>query len=78
MCFEQSYSVESLRKLHRKIKSADGLLDEKSDLSSVRNAWAEIVENTDRGQFFVYICGLVAISYMINRGPSKTSTMCNN
>lgn len=57
MYFEQSYSVESLRKLHRKIKSADGLLDEKSDLSSVRNAWAEIVENTDRGRFFAYIHG---------------------
>jgi hypothetical protein len=39
------------------MKSADGLLDERGDLSSVRNAWAEIVENIDRGQFSVYIHG---------------------
>ena len=60
------------------MKSADGLLDERGDLSSVRNAWAEIVENIDRGQFAVHIHGYLAISYMTNRGPSKTSAMCNN
>ncbi|PPQ63698.1 hypothetical protein CVT24_004278 [Panaeolus cyanescens] len=44
---EETY-VESLRKLHRKIKSADALLDDKGDLSTIRSVWSEVVENVDR------------------------------
>ncbi|KAF5312338.1 hypothetical protein D9619_002972 [Psilocybe cf. subviscida] len=40
--------VDSLRKLHRKIKTVDATLDDRSDLSTVRSAWSEVVENVDR------------------------------
>ncbi|KAF8167804.1 hypothetical protein B0H34DRAFT_683101 [Crassisporium funariophilum] len=40
--------VDSLKKLHRKVKSVDGSLDDRGDLSSIRSAWAEVVENVDR------------------------------
>lgn len=40
--------MESLRRLHRKIKSVDAFLDDKGDLSTIRSAWAEVVENVDR------------------------------
>ncbi|PPQ88087.1 hypothetical protein CVT25_014385 [Psilocybe cyanescens] len=46
-------SVESLRKLHRKVKSIDASLDERGgELSTIRAAWSEVVENVDRGMFF--------------------------
>ncbi|KAH9486648.1 Rho GTPase-activating protein 15 [Psilocybe cubensis] len=45
---EETY-VESLRKLHRKVKSVDLSLDERGgELSTVRAVWSEVVENVDR------------------------------
>ncbi|KAJ3502317.1 hypothetical protein NLJ89_g8943 [Agrocybe chaxingu] len=44
---EETY-VESLKKLYRKIKSADSSLDDRGELSTIRSAWAEVVENVDR------------------------------
>ncbi|KDR85296.1 hypothetical protein GALMADRAFT_83937 [Galerina marginata CBS 339.88] len=43
-------SVDSLRKLHRRVKATDAFLDEKGDLSTVRTVWSEVVENVDRGE----------------------------
>ncbi|KAF8973677.1 hypothetical protein BDZ97DRAFT_1900477 [Flammula alnicola] len=43
--FQERQVVESLRKLHRKIKAVDANLDDRGDLSTVRSAWAEVVEN---------------------------------
>ncbi|KAI6045164.1 hypothetical protein EDC04DRAFT_2889347 [Pisolithus marmoratus] len=41
--------VESLLKLHRKIKSVDAWLDDRStELSSTRRAWSEVVDNVER------------------------------
>lgn len=42
-------SVDSLRKLHRKIKTVDAQLEERGDLSTIRSAWGEVVDNVDRG-----------------------------
>ncbi|SJL05827.1 uncharacterized protein ARMOST_09163 [Armillaria ostoyae] len=44
---EESY-VDSLMKLHRKIKSIDSFLDDRTDLSNSRTAWAEIRDNVER------------------------------
>ncbi|KAJ4476619.1 hypothetical protein J3R30DRAFT_309536 [Lentinula aciculospora] len=44
---EETY-VESLLKLYRKIKSIDSFLDDRSDMSTARVAWAEIRENIER------------------------------
>ncbi|KAF5336909.1 hypothetical protein D9611_003445 [Ephemerocybe angulata] len=44
---EEAY-VESLKRLHRKIRSVDSQLDDRGDLSTVRSAWQEIVENVER------------------------------
>ncbi|KAF9478021.1 RhoGAP-domain-containing protein [Pholiota conissans] len=44
---EETY-VESLRKLHRRIKFVDASLDDRGDLNTVRSSWAEVVENIDR------------------------------
>ncbi|KAI6032059.1 hypothetical protein PISMIDRAFT_28412 [Pisolithus microcarpus 441] len=41
--------VESLLRLHRKVKSTDAWLDDRSnELSSARRAWSEVVDNVDR------------------------------
>ncbi|KAF9459990.1 hypothetical protein BDZ94DRAFT_1119966, partial [Collybia nuda] len=40
--------VESLTKLHRKIKSVDQYLDDR-DLSTTRSAWSEVRDNVERG-----------------------------
>ncbi|KAG6371594.1 hypothetical protein JVT61DRAFT_9304 [Boletus reticuloceps] len=40
--------VESLLKLHRKIKSIDVFLDDRTDMSTTRRAWAEIRDNLER------------------------------
>lgn len=41
--------VESLLRLHRKIKSVDAWLDDRStELSSARRAWSEVVDNVER------------------------------
>ncbi|KAF9569859.1 RhoGAP-domain-containing protein [Agrocybe pediades] len=40
--------VDSLRKLHRRIKQADANLGERGDLNTARSVWAEVVENVDR------------------------------
>lgn len=42
-------SVESLLKLHRKTKSIDVFLDDRTDMSTARRAWAEIRDNIERG-----------------------------
>ncbi|KAJ8081909.1 hypothetical protein PM082_007755 [Marasmius tenuissimus] len=44
---EETY-VDSLVKLYRKIKSIDSFLDDRSDLSTTRSAWAEVRENVER------------------------------
>ncbi|KAF8557363.1 RhoGAP-domain-containing protein [Imleria badia] len=40
--------VESLLKLHRKTKSIDAFLDDRTDMSTTRRAWAEIRDNVER------------------------------
>ncbi|KIJ21430.1 hypothetical protein PAXINDRAFT_164934 [Paxillus involutus ATCC 200175] len=40
--------VDSLLKLHRKTKSTDGLLDDRTDLSTVRRVWGEVMDNVER------------------------------
>jgi hypothetical protein len=44
-------SVDSLLKLHKKIKSIDAFLDDRTDLSTTRSAWNEVRDNADRGPF---------------------------
>ncbi|KAJ3760577.1 hypothetical protein EV360DRAFT_93483 [Lentinula raphanica] len=44
---EETY-VDSLLKLYRKIKSIDSFLDDRSDMSTARIAWAEVRENVER------------------------------
>ncbi|KAJ7630593.1 hypothetical protein FB45DRAFT_915968 [Roridomyces roridus] len=44
---EESY-VESLGKLHKKIKSIDAYLDDRTDLATMRVAWSEVRDNIDR------------------------------
>ncbi|KAJ6519438.1 hypothetical protein C8R45DRAFT_1118001 [Mycena sanguinolenta] len=44
---EESY-IESLLKLHRKIKSIDAFLDDRTELSTTRSAWNEVRDNLDR------------------------------
>ncbi|KAJ6604252.1 RhoGAP domain-containing protein [Mycena vulgaris] len=44
---EESY-VDSLSKLHKKIKSIDAFLDDRTDLSTTRSAWNEVRDNVDR------------------------------
>ncbi|KAJ3714018.1 hypothetical protein DFJ43DRAFT_1104379 [Lentinula guzmanii] len=44
---EENY-VESLLKLYKKIKSIDSFLDDRSDMSTARVAWAEVRENVER------------------------------
>ncbi|KAJ7139686.1 hypothetical protein C8R44DRAFT_309860 [Mycena epipterygia] len=44
---EESY-VDSLLKLHKKIKSIDAFLDDRTDLSTTRSAWNEVRDNVDR------------------------------
>uniref|UniRef100_A0A0W0FAQ9 Rho-GAP domain-containing protein n=1 Tax=Moniliophthora roreri TaxID=221103 RepID=A0A0W0FAQ9_MONRR len=40
--------VDSLLKLHRKVKSIDSFLDDRGDLSTARSAWGEVRENLER------------------------------
>ncbi|CAK5279930.1 unnamed protein product, partial [Mycena citricolor] len=40
--------VDSLIKLHKKIKAVDAFLDDRVDVSTARGAWAEIRDNIDR------------------------------
>ncbi|KAL0573648.1 hypothetical protein V5O48_008320, partial [Marasmius crinis-equi] len=44
---EETY-VESLVKLYKKIKSIDSFLDDRSNLTTTRHAWAEVRENVER------------------------------
>ncbi|KAG6837886.1 hypothetical protein H0H93_013039 [Arthromyces matolae] len=44
---EETY-VESLLKLHRRIKSFDTYLDDRGELSTTRNAWNEVRDNVER------------------------------
>ncbi|KAJ7102322.1 hypothetical protein B0H15DRAFT_943256 [Mycena belliarum] len=44
---EESY-VESLSKLHKKIKAIDAFLDDRTELSTTRSAWNEVRDNIDR------------------------------
>lgn len=41
--------MESLLKLHRKIKSFDVYLDDRGELSTTRSAWNEVRDNVERG-----------------------------
>ncbi|KAI9572604.1 hypothetical protein HD554DRAFT_2202498 [Boletus coccyginus] len=40
--------VESLLKLHRKTKSIDAFLDDRTDMSTARRAWGEVRDNVER------------------------------
>ncbi|KAF9229718.1 RhoGAP-domain-containing protein [Gyrodon lividus] len=40
--------VDSLLKLHRKVKSIDSFLDDRTDLSTARRTWGEIRDNVER------------------------------
>lgn len=42
-------SVESLVRLHKKIKTLDAVLDDRGDLSTTRVAWNEVRDNVERG-----------------------------
>ncbi|KAJ7275432.1 hypothetical protein B0H12DRAFT_1087305 [Mycena haematopus] len=44
---EESY-VDSLLRLHKKIKSIDAFLDDRTELSTTRSAWNEVRDNVDR------------------------------
>ncbi|KAF7306583.1 Glucosamine 6-phosphate N-acetyltransferase [Mycena indigotica] len=44
---EETY-VDSLLKLHKKIKTIDAFLDDRTDLSTTRHTWAEVRDNTER------------------------------
>ncbi|KAF5375014.1 hypothetical protein D9758_000090 [Tetrapyrgos nigripes] len=44
---EENY-VEALIKLHRKIKSIDAFLDDRTDVSTARSAWSEVRDNAER------------------------------
>ncbi|KAJ7693690.1 hypothetical protein B0H17DRAFT_1199797 [Mycena rosella] len=44
---EESY-VDSLSKLHKKIKAIDAFLDDRTELSTTRGAWNEVRDNVDR------------------------------
>ncbi|KAF7339971.1 Rho GTPase-activating protein 27 [Mycena venus] len=44
---EETY-VDSLLKLHKKIKSIDAFLDDRTELSTTRSAWNEVRDNVDR------------------------------
>ncbi|KAG9314701.1 hypothetical protein JVU11DRAFT_5510 [Chiua virens] len=41
-------SVDSLLKLHRKTKSIDAFLDDRTDLNTARRAWGEVRDNVER------------------------------
>jgi len=55
LCTKSSHvnypSIESMRKLYRKTKLIDIGLDDKGDLTTLRHAWSEVVENLDRGEY---------------------------
>ena len=42
-----------MRKLYRKTRSVDMLLDEKGERSTLRIGWSEVVENLDRGRYSI-------------------------
>ncbi|TFK30739.1 RhoGAP-domain-containing protein [Coprinopsis marcescibilis] len=44
---EENY-VDSLKKLYRKIRSIDGQLNDRGDLSTTRSVWSEIVDSVER------------------------------
>ncbi|KAH0838640.1 hypothetical protein J3R83DRAFT_6965 [Lanmaoa asiatica] len=44
--------VESLLRLHRKTKSIDAFLDDRTDTSTARRAWGEVRDNIERGLSF--------------------------
>lgn len=54
-----------MRKLYRKTKTVDTLLDEKGDRSTLRIGWSEVIENLDRGSFssFSYFMQLTSILF---------------
>lgn len=41
--------MELLNKLHRKVKSIDGYLDDRHEPSTTRRAWGEIRDSVERG-----------------------------
>lgn len=44
---EETY-VESLKRLHRKIKYVDSQLDDRSDMATARRVWGEVVDGVER------------------------------
>jgi hypothetical protein len=44
-------SVDSLTKLHRRVKNIDIALDDRNDLNTTRRAWNEVRDNIERGRF---------------------------
>lgn len=53
------FSIESLRRLHRKIKTADAYLDDRGEQPTTRSVWSEIVENVERGASLLCSIGLL-------------------
>ena len=46
-------SVASLMKLHLKSKSLDSFRDDRVEHSTTRAAWIEIVDNVERGAYYI-------------------------
>ncbi|KAA1468463.1 RhoGAP-domain-containing protein [Dentipellis sp. KUC8613] len=44
---EESY-IDSLNRLHRKVKAIDAFLDDRVELTSARKAWSEVRDNVER------------------------------
>lgn len=65
------FSVESLLKLHRKVKSIDNGLDGRTELSSARGAWNEVLDNVERGWFHFTVSSVVSYIVMQKRRPDK-------
>lgn len=66
-CQYRKCSVDSLTKLHRRIKNVDVTLDDRNELSTTRKAWNEVRDNIERG-------GSVDVSSDVLSLPSPNST----
>lgn len=71
-------------RLHKKAKSLDTYLDDRSEPSSVRKVWAEIRDGVERGVVLSYKMQLALADYLDIRGtipacfPSSHECGCYN
>ena len=56
-----------MRKLYRKTRSVDMLLDEKGERSTLRIGWSEVVENLDRGRYLALFHFLLLTSVLLQK-----------